>query len=137
MIRHLPRCATVMLWGCSSGSLREQGDLDRNGTAWHYMVGGCPSLTATLWDVTDKDIDRLSNEVLRKLHLDTSHVPDKKSSRNLFGKSQPVLTHRNAAALPLSDLSTVQAVNRSRDECKMRYLTGAAVVTYGIPVWLH
>ena len=29
-----------MLWGCSSGALEEQGDLDRTGTAWNYMLAG-------------------------------------------------------------------------------------------------
>nr|XP_019042993.1 hypothetical protein I302_08702 [Kwoniella bestiolae CBS 10118]OCF21923.1 hypothetical protein I302_08702 [Kwoniella bestiolae CBS 10118] len=122
-IRHLPQCATTMLWGCSSGHLKEQGDLDRTGTAWHYMVGGCPSLTANLWDVTDRDIDRLSSHVLKTLHLDSAHLPDSKSRPNTL--------------LPLSELSTVQAVNSARDECKLKYLTGAAPVVYGLPVWLH
>nr|XP_019013302.1 uncharacterized protein I206_01368 [Kwoniella pini CBS 10737]OCF52083.1 hypothetical protein I206_01368 [Kwoniella pini CBS 10737] len=122
-IRHLPQCASTMLWGCSSGHLREQGDLDRTGTAWHYMVGGCPSLTANLWDVTDKDIDRLSSHVLKLLHLDSAHLPDSKSRTNTL--------------LPLSNLSIVQAVNESREECKLKYLTGAAPVVYGLPVWLH
>ncbi|WWC85253.1 uncharacterized protein L201_000115 [Kwoniella dendrophila CBS 6074] len=122
-IRHLPQCATTMLWGCSSGHLKDQGDLDRTGTAWHYMVGGCPSLTANLWDVTDRDIDRLSAHVLKILHLDSAHLPESKSRPNTF--------------LPLSELSTVQAVNSSRDECKLKYLTGAAPVVYGLPVWLH
>ncbi|KAK8870007.1 hypothetical protein IAR55_000577 [Kwoniella newhampshirensis] len=122
-IRHLPQCATTMLWGCSSGHLREQGDFDRTGTAWHYMVGGCPSLTANLWDVTDRDIDRLSEQVLKHLHLDSAHVPASKSRSNTF--------------LPISEMSTVQAVNSARDECKLKYLTGAAPVVYGLPVWLH
>nr|XP_018264106.1 uncharacterized protein I303_03986 [Kwoniella dejecticola CBS 10117]OBR86264.1 hypothetical protein I303_03986 [Kwoniella dejecticola CBS 10117] len=122
-IRHLPQCATTMLWGCSSGHLKEQGDLDRTGTAWHYMIGGCPSLTANLWDVTDRDIDRLSAHVLKQLHLDSAHLPDSKSRSNTL--------------LPLSELSTVQAVNASREECKLKYLTGAAPVVYGLPVWVH
>ncbi|OCF72123.1 hypothetical protein I204_07388 [Kwoniella mangroviensis CBS 8886] len=122
-IRHLPQCATTMLWGCSSGHLKEQGDLDRTGTAWNYMVGGCPSLTANLWDVTDKDIDRLSSHVLKSLHLDSAHQPESKSRSNTL--------------LPLSELSTVAAVNAARDECKLKYLTGAAPVVYGLPVWLH
>jgi len=29
-----------MLWGCSSGVLREMGDFDRVGTANAYMLGG-------------------------------------------------------------------------------------------------
>lgn len=39
-VRHLARCATTMLWGCSSGHLKDQGDLDRTGTAWNYMMAG-------------------------------------------------------------------------------------------------
>jgi separase len=39
-VRHLSKCATTMLWGCSSGYLKDQGDLDRAGTAWNYMVAG-------------------------------------------------------------------------------------------------
>lgn len=32
--------------------------------------------------------------------------------------------------------SLVQAVTRSRDECYLRYLNGAALVVYGVPVYL-
>ncbi|WVQ98549.1 hypothetical protein IAU59_005675 [Kwoniella sp. CBS 9459] len=122
-VRHLPQCATTMLWGCSSGHLKDQGDFDRTGTAWNYMIAGCPSLTANLWDVTDADIDRLSLYVLKSLNLDAAHLPDSKSRPNTL--------------LPLSEMSITQAVNAARDECKLKYLTGAAPVTYGVPVYLH
>jgi hypothetical protein len=39
-IRHLQRCAATMLWGCSSGSLKEMGDFDRVGTPFNYMLAG-------------------------------------------------------------------------------------------------
>ena len=39
-IRHLPRCAVTMLWGCSSGLLKDQGDFEPVGTPYHYMVAG-------------------------------------------------------------------------------------------------
>lgn len=39
-IRNLPRCAATMLWGCSSGTLREMGDFDRTGTPNSYFVAG-------------------------------------------------------------------------------------------------
>ncbi|KAF8623369.1 hypothetical protein AX17_007447 [Amanita inopinata Kibby_2008] len=39
-IRHLTRCAATMLWGCSSGALREMGDFDRTGTPNSYLVAG-------------------------------------------------------------------------------------------------
>jgi separase len=70
------------------------------------------SLVANLWDVTDRDIDKLSSAVMHDLHLDADHI----------------------GASP-STMSNVQAVNRNRDECKLKYLTGAAPVVYGIPVY--
>ena len=39
-VRTLPKCATTFLWGCSSGKLDDQGDLDPAGTAWDYMMAG-------------------------------------------------------------------------------------------------
>jgi separase len=39
-IRTLPTCAATMLWGCSSGALREMGDFDRTGTPYNYMLAG-------------------------------------------------------------------------------------------------
>lgn len=75
--------------------------------------------------MTDRDIDRLSEEVLRKLHLDPAHVPTSSAA------------NRGPGLLPISEMSIVEAVNSSRDECRMRYLTGAAPVVYGIPVYMH
>lgn len=39
-VRVLPKCATTFLWGCSSGKLEDQGDLDATGTAWSYIMAG-------------------------------------------------------------------------------------------------
>lgn len=45
-IKHLPRCAVLFLWGCSSGHLKSQGQLDRIGTPWNYMLAGWCVLSA-------------------------------------------------------------------------------------------
>ena len=96
--------------------------------------------------MTDRDIDRLSTEVHKKLGLDASHLGSSSSStglstasssfslapRRLGGKSAP----SEPALLPLSELSTVQALNSSRDDCRLKYLTGAAPVVYGLPVYM-
>ncbi|KAL7422127.1 separin protein [Cryptotrichosporon argae] len=121
-VRHLPRCAATMLWGCSSGLLEDQGDFDRTGTPWDYVMGGCPSLVANLWDVTDRDIDKFTLRTLEHLHLDAAHVPGP-----------------DGALVPAPDtaMSNVQAVNAARDACRLKYLTGAAPVVYGIPMYLH
>ncbi|KAF8878488.1 peptidase family C50-domain-containing protein [Gymnopilus junonius] len=114
-IRSLPTCAATMLWGCSSGALRDMGDFDRTGTPYNYMLAGCPTLVANLWDVTDKDIDKISQAVFDKLGL-SGNLSKEKNSRN--------------------PTSIVTAVSQSRNSCKLKYLTGAAPVVYGIPFYI-
>ena len=72
-----------------------------------------PTLVANLWDVTDKDIDKFSQSVFDKLSLNS--MKDKCSGNKT---------------------SIVAAVAQSRDSCKLKYLTGAAPVVYGIPFYL-
>ncbi|KAJ3998053.1 cysteine peptidase C50 [Lentinula boryana] len=117
-LRSLPKCAAVMLWGCSSGALRDMGDFDRVGTPLNYMLAGCPTLVATLWDVTDKDIDTFSQSVFDKLDMSFESI----KHRSSLERHTPV--------------SVVQAVAESRKSCKLKYLTGAAPVVYGIPFYL-
>jgi len=97
-----------------------------------HKLNNSPALTATLWDVTDRDIDRYTTSVYRLLGLDPAHV---------LQQEKPRAEHSKMGLLPLSNqgmgLSTVEAVNLSREECKMTYLTGAAVVHYGIPVYIY
>ncbi|KAG5639575.1 hypothetical protein H0H81_012246 [Sphagnurus paluster] len=114
-IRHLPICAATMLWGCSSGALRDMGDFDRVGTPYNYMLAGSPCLVANLWDVTDRDIDKFSQNVFDKLGLTASGSKD-------WGKREGI--------------SVVDAVGQSRESCKLKYLTGAAPIVYGIPFYL-
>ena len=80
-----------------------------------------PTLVANLWDVTDKDIDKFSQSVFDKLRLTPTDV-------NKW--SEP------AKEPHASPLSLVASVAQSRDSCKLKYLTGAAPVVYGIPFYL-
>ncbi|GAA5928121.1 separase [Sporobolomyces koalae] len=116
VIRHLPKCAVTMLWGCSSGMLKDQGDFDPVGTPYNYMIAGCPALVVNLWDVTDKDIDKFALSVFDKTGI-TKTRPDGEEDQ---GKS--------------TKLSLTTAVAQSRTVCNLRYLNGAAPVVYGIPV---
>ncbi|KAF8075942.1 cysteine peptidase C50 [Lyophyllum atratum] len=115
-IRNLPRCAVTMLWGCSSGALRDMGDFDRVGTPYNYMLAGCPCLVANLWDVTDRDIDKFSQTVFDKLGMTASGTSH-------WGRQD-------------GQVSVVDAVGQSRNSCKLKYLTGAAPIVYGIPFYL-
>ncbi|PWN33877.1 uncharacterized protein FA14DRAFT_65992 [Meira miltonrushii] len=112
-LRSLMRCAVTMLWGCSSGVLREMGDFERSGTPNNYMLAGCPSLVGNLWDATDKELDGISENVMKLFGLITDQVNE----------------------APPKGVSLAKAVAQSRDVCKLPYLTGAACVVYGMPVY--
>lgn len=45
-------------------------------------------------------------------------------------------TGEGVSANPHKSRSIAQAVGSARDHCKLKYLTGAAAVTYGIPVYI-
>ncbi len=136
-IKQLDKCSVALLMGCSSGALTEAGEFEPYGTPINYMHAGCPALLATLWDVTDKDIDRFSYTVLEKWGLFREHQtevpgsPVKRGARQK-GKSKVAMVKN----VPSESLSLDQAVARGRDSCILKYLNGAAPVVYGVPVFL-
>ena len=139
-IRRLDHCAVALLMGCSSASLTEAGDYESHGTLLNYLHAGSPAVVGTLWDVTDKDIDRLSLTMLQRWGLFEESVemasPVKKSTVKGKGKQKVVAA---AAARDFSSSSGVSldtAIAQARSSCLMRYLNGAAAVVYGIPVCL-
>lgn len=67
---------------------------------------------ANLWDVTDRDIDKFTQGVFDELQLGPRAMREREGT------------------------SVVAAVARSREVCKLKYLTGAAPVVYGIPFYL-
>ena len=74
-----------------------------------------PTLVANIWDVTDRDIDKFAQSVFDKLGMTREGV----GRWNDGGGT-----------------SVVASVAQSRDSCKLKYLTGAAPVVYGIPFYL-
>jgi separase len=69
--------------------------------------------------VTDKDIDKFAQSVFNKLKLEPEAVKARKQGKG-SGKA----------------FSVVRAVAESREVCKLKYLTGAAPIVYGIPFYL-
>ena len=90
--------------GCSSGHLHLDGEFEPTGMAAAFMRAGCPALVANLWDVTDRDIDLFTEEVL-----------------NTWTKGA-------------ENMSLLRAVPSSRGKCKFQGLTGCAPVYYGLPL---
>ncbi|EDO43603.1 predicted protein [Nematostella vectensis] len=97
--------STAILMGCSSGKLIVEGVCEPRGMVLNYLIAGCPAVVANLWDVTDRDIDRLTATLL-KTWLQRDH-----------------------------SLSLAQALCQARKACKLGYLIGASPVVYGIPVY--
>ncbi|KAL4949584.1 Separin [Aspergillus filifer] len=113
-VKRLDQCAVTFLMGCSSGTLTEAGEYEPYGTPMNYLQAGAPALVATLWDVTDKDIDRFA-----------------KSTFEHWGLIQ-------AGSRPCGDdvgdaVALDAAVSQSRKACVLKYLNGAAPVVYGVP----
>jgi separase len=129
-IRKLEKCAVTVLMGCSSGALTEAGEFEPYGPPINYMHAGAPALVATLWDVTDKDIDRFFQRTFENWGL--FEKQEERLSRKGKGKERrrvEILEEEKRESL-------VEAVAKSRETCILRYLNGAAVVVYGVPVYI-
>ncbi|RDW61839.1 C50 family peptidase [Aspergillus mulundensis] len=104
-VKRLDRCAVAFLMGCSSGALTEAGEYEPYGTPMNYLQAGAPALVATLWDVTDKDIDRFAKATFEHWGLI--------GERGEVGDAPVALD---------------AAVSQSRGACVLKYLNGAAPV---------
>ena len=92
---------------------------DKWATSVHGTFDHSPTLVANIWDVTDRDIDKYSQSVFEKMRMTATDV----------GKWRVTDSE-------LDKVSLVTAVAQARDSCKLKYLTGAAPVVYGIPFYL-
>lgn len=98
-------CPSAMLWGCSSGKLVSRGVYDPAGAAIRHLQHGAKFVVGNLWDVTDKDLDKLSIDCMTKsfeLHDDSKTI--------------------------------TEALTIARDVCKMKHAVGSAAIVYGIPM---
>lgn len=120
-VRRLDKCrAAALLMGCSSAALTAAGEFECYGPVWNYLMAGSPAVVGTLWDVTDRDIDRLAGRVFEEWGL---------LARGTFGDGT-----RGPGDEPTS---LAEAVARAREACRFKFLNAAAVVVYGIPVYIE
>lgn len=60
--------ALVLLYGCSSARLAPRGRIpDPWGIVMHYFIASCPCVVGMLWEVTDRDTDHLTSEMVQVL----------------------------------------------------------------------
>ncbi|KAL3692477.1 hypothetical protein R1sor_006128 [Riccia sorocarpa] len=148
-VRQLDHCAAALLMGCSSGRLAPRGQYEPFGTVLSYLMAGCPSVIANLWDVTDGDIDRFSKFLLHKWTDLDSESAKEDNLREVAGRRHVVDTLETKAVQILhpreKDVSLgastetmrlSSAVGRSRTACRLPYLIGSSPVCYGVPTGL-
>ncbi|KAF2440786.1 hypothetical protein P171DRAFT_395518 [Karstenula rhodostoma CBS 690.94] len=160
-----PGCATTFLFGCSSVHLSDNGIYEPSGMLSSYLTAGAPAVLGMLWDVTDKDCDRLAvragelwglwpepepeNEVIveppptvkkRKGKGRIAQLVEEVDTPRGASKSRKGNTGEDASVGSESRRRGVgldEAVRDARKACVLRYLNGAAAVVYGIPVYLE
>ncbi|VDO31266.1 unnamed protein product [Haemonchus placei] len=110
--------AVSVLMGCGSVRMTPYGwGMDGKSSVYDYTVAQCPSIVGCLWTVTDGEIDRYFMAL-----VDLCFSSD--ANRTLTGTDG---TDSRLRVL-------VEAMHRAKSRCKLPYLTGASVVSYGIPV---
>ncbi|WKY07447.1 hypothetical protein Q1695_007139 [Nippostrongylus brasiliensis] len=110
--------AVSILMGCGSVRLAPFGwGMDGKSVVFDYTVAQCPSVVGCLWTVTDGEIDRYFMAL-----ADLCFSSD--ANRTLTG------AEGGGGRLRV----LVEAMHRARSKCKLPHLTGAAVVSYGVPV---
>ena len=123
--------ACSILMGCSSGNQYVMGDFEPYGTVLAYILAGCPCIVGNLWDVTDRDIDRLTEQFLDSW----LKANDTTTTTTNGEKSESGATHANRAVSLLGDQNSIcYHLNKARSACKMNYLNGSAPIVFGLPV---
>lgn len=164
-IKRLQNSAVAMLFGCSSGKLHEAGDFEPWGTPFTYLLAGrfvprgrfnhSPAMLANLWDVTDRDIDRLSYGVFTRWGLCEERPKSRSSDDQPFEIEKEVgmdfggvsISERKKkfeasikgkkSGFIKPGVSLTEALAAAREDCTLKYLNGAAPVIYGVPVFLE
>ena len=106
--------AFTLLMGCSTGRLSIEGPFEYPNMLLMLLLAGFPTIIGTLWFVTDSEINlftmKLIQEIVKKDDL-------------LFSQG---IERRNTLYL---------AFKQARLSCKLRYITGAAPIIYGLPLY--
>mmetsp|Transcript_7187 Transcript_7187/g.26433 ORF Transcript_7187/g.26433 Transcript_7187/m.26433 type:complete len:122 (+) Transcript_7187:1449-1814(+) len=101
----------------------------------NYLNAGAPVVVANLWDVTDKDIDRFSERVLRTwLPSSGTYGKSRHSQRISSTSKSPASEEAKENTRPRELPNLVGApVPQARAVCRLPYLNGAAPICYGVP----
>jgi separase len=153
-IRAMRNCSLTWLMGCSSLTMTECGVFESHGMPNVYIHGGSPAVVGTLWDVTDRDLDRFAMRGLSLWGL-VEEPPDEVDKSKGKKAATAKINGKGKAAKESSasgragkwsgtskeerrgQVALDEAVSEAKKACRLRYLNGAAVVVYGVPVVLQ
>lgn len=137
----VPLHSIVMLMGCSTAkisrhqwlrstvsptctSLRARCVKTRSGSMFEaygapldVLIGGAPAVVGALWDVLGGDLEQLVCSMLE------AWVQGPRAQKHVARDSTR-----------LAPVSLMRALVEARKACRLRFLTGAAIVCYGIPM---
>ena len=156
-IRAFEKCAVTWLMGCSSAKMTEYGQFESVGMPNVYVHGGSAAVVGTLWDVTDRDLDRCALRALSLWGLADGPGEEDEGERGKSrgkgkgnGRKKEEVEGARGAVRERWDqwkgtrkeerrgkVALDEAVSAGREACRLRYLNGAAVVVYGVPVVLE
>ena len=106
--------AFSLLMGCSTSRLSIEGPFEYPNMLLMLLLAGFPTIIGTLWFVTDSEINlftmKLIQEIVKKNDLRFTRGPEKRNTLSL-------------------------AFKQARLSCKLRYITGAAPIIYGLPLY--
>ena len=104
-MRYKEGLGVAILMGCSS--VKPYGDYAAPFcTPFHYLIGGYRLVAGTLWDVLGRELDRMTSQFVDDLSC---------GSKNNFSHSD-----------------IVRLISRCRKRAKLKFLTSASIVMYGI-----
>uniref|UniRef100_A0A8R1DQB2 separase n=2 Tax=Caenorhabditis japonica TaxID=281687 RepID=A0A8R1DQB2_CAEJA len=104
--------AISLLMGCGSvRTIPQAHGFDGKSALLDYAMAKCPLIVGCLWTVTDGEIDRFLMRMVDDCFEQTRNVTGVDKLRQL-----------------------AEAMHEARSKAKLKYLTGAAVVMYGLPV---
>ena len=108
----------IMLFGCSSVTMKSPGVCDPFGTALQYTSAGCPLLMGFLWNVFDRTTNRFHLKILNRRFEVSPDTDEEEKHRNNFPSSR-----------------FLRCIIEARNSSEFKYACAGAFVAIGFPCW--
>jgi separase len=85
-ILKIKKCGLVILMGCSSAMLNDNGEYEMYGHIYNFFLIDYQNIIANLWDITDGEIDRFSSSFLENIYNSDDNIVDSLQKSRSFCK---------------------------------------------------